>query len=74
VTHGRVDILLFGLMNELAKRQPNPLLEAAVEHCAPKIQETLENIAGPGTEIGRRTNGDEALFEGDKCAGVFLDR
>ena len=52
---GRVDVLLFGLMNEYARKQSNPLLETVVEHCATEIQEALANTVGPRTEIGRRT-------------------
>lgn len=51
---GRVDILFLGLMNEYAKRQANPLVEAAVNHFQPAIRETLENTVGPRTDIGRK--------------------
>ncbi len=51
---GRVDMLLDRLMERYAQSHPNPLVEAAFEQMRPAIRETLESVAGPRTDIGRK--------------------
>lgn len=51
---GRVDLLLDGLIEYYVQTQPNPAIEVAYNRARPVVRETLEDLVGPKTRVGRK--------------------